>query len=126
MLLYLVDFVGDTLKCSRVAAIIFISFSMSIWIGILIVNFSETGMGILVQSHYGDSKECPQRTFLQVYGYSLYIACFYYLFQTIMVFSIVFSLVRFVELKRNGGTFAERVQTQESGETWLSPQGSID
>ena len=48
MLLYLVDFVGDTLKCSRVAAIIFISFSMSIWIGILIVNFSETGVGILV------------------------------------------------------------------------------
>ena len=48
MLIYLADFVGDTLKCSRVFAITFISFSMATWIGIIIITFSETGIGILV------------------------------------------------------------------------------
>jgi hypothetical protein len=48
MLIYLADFVGDTLKCSRISAITFISFSMATWIGMVIVTFSETGIGILV------------------------------------------------------------------------------
>ena len=37
-----------------------------------------------------------------IYGYSLYLTCFFYLFLTIMVFWLVISLVRFVQKKRYG------------------------
>ena len=59
MALYLIDFLGDTVKCSRCNALVGLAMFIGLFITFIIIVFSETGVGIILREIYGETDHCP-------------------------------------------------------------------
>ena len=59
MALYLIDFLGDTVKCSRFNALAGLAMFIGLFITCIIIVFSETGVGIILREIYGETDHCP-------------------------------------------------------------------
>ena len=59
MALYLIDFLGDTVKCSRCNSLAGLAMFVGIFILFIIIVFSETGISIILREIYGETDHCP-------------------------------------------------------------------
>ena len=59
MALYLIDFLGDTVKCSRCNSLAGLAMFVGIFILFIIIVFSETGIIIILREIYGETDHCP-------------------------------------------------------------------
>ena len=59
MALYLIDFLGDTVKCSRCNSLAGIAMLVGFFILFMIIVFSETGVSLILREMYGETDSCP-------------------------------------------------------------------